>query len=347
MFSRDRIEVLPPACIMKRPLLAIVLAACGNDLPSSGSCALPAANGEPVVTPVPLVGQAATFDDLRFAPALGKVIATPEGVGRMFVIDPVTLDVMTIATSGGTASADADENNIYTIDRGGDRVIAYDATTGEVVTSLDLDANPDYIRLAPGGGELWITLPGRDRIDIVAVTGDPVSLSRIDSVSIPGSPEGLTFGEGRGYTQTGGRAIAIDIASRLVIGDYDTGCGSSHGFPQVDDTYGLVFSGCRAGGGAGVVGIDEGDRVSGFEAGGDAAVLAYDGTRHHFYLRGDPGSDLAMIAVCPDGGMTEMARVAISDSGHASTIDDLGNVWVADATSGGLFRISDPFESTE
>jgi hypothetical protein len=327
-------------------LYASLLCACGNDLPSSGSCAIPTASSEPVVTPVALVGQAAYFDDLHFAPALGKLIAAPEGVGRMFLVDPETLDVTTIGTSGGTASADADARNVYAIDRGSDRVVAYDATSGDLITSVNLDANPDYIRLAPGGTELWITLPGRDRIDIVAIGGDPVSLARVDSVSISGAPEGLTFGEGRAYTQTGGRAITIDIASRLVVGEADSGCGASHGFPQVDDAYGLVFSGCHASGGAGVVSRD-GDQVSGIEVGGDAAVLAYDGARHHFYLRGDPGSDLAMIAVCPDGGMSEMARVPISDSGHASTVDDLGNVWVADAKTGGLFRISDPFESTE
>ncbi|MBA2542202.1 MAG: hypothetical protein H0V17_21355 [Deltaproteobacteria bacterium] len=330
---------------MTRCVLVLALVACGNDLPPSGSCAVPAASGEPVVTQVPLVGQAATFDDLHFAPALGKVVAAPEGVGRLFLVDPETLEVQTIGTSGGTASADADAQYVYALDRRNDQIVVYDVRDGGVLTSLPLDGNPDYIRLAPDG-ELWVTLPGKDRIDVVAITSDPVSLTRVGSIAISGAPEGLTFGNGRGYTQTGGRAVTIDLAERLVIGEHDTGCGASHGFPQVDDGYGLVIGGCAASGGAGVVSRD-GELLTGFEAGGDAAVLAYDGARHHFYLRGDPGSDLAMLAVCPDGGMTEMARVQISDEGHASTVDDLGNVWVADATTGGLFRVSDPFASTK
>lgn len=325
-------------------LLLVAIAGCGNDLPASGSCAIPAASGEVVVATVALAGQPAYFDDLHYAPALGKVLAAPEGVGRLFVVDPETHDVTTIATSGGTASADADDRTIFTIDRANDRVVAYDATTGAPSGSLDLDGNPDYIRVVPGGGELWVTVPGRDRIDVITVTG--TSLARVDTIAIPGAPEGLTFGEGRGYTQAGGRAIAIDIARKLVIGEWDTGCGTSHGFAQVDDGYGLVVAGCGSSGGA-VVLTRDGKLRTGFEAGGDAAVLAYDRARHHLYLRGDPGSALAMIAVCPDGGMSVMAEAPISDEGHAATVDERGNVWIADATTGGLIVVSDPFASTE
>jgi DNA-binding beta-propeller fold protein YncE len=328
-------------------MLAFVLAGgCGNDLPSAGECAIPAATGDPVVTQVPLVGQAAFFDDLRYSPALGKVLAAPEGAGRIFVVDPETLEVAMISANGGTASVDADARTIFAADRGNDRIVAFDAASGALLTSIDLGANPDYVRVVPGGGELWVTLPGEGRIEVISIAEDPVALARVDSIRIPGAPEGLTFGEGRGYTQAGGSAITIDIAQRLVVGEDATGCGSSHGFPQVDDGYGLVVAGCGSAGGAAVV-SREGKQLTGFEAGGDAAVLAYDGARHHLYLRGDPGSNLAMIAVCPDGGMTVMAEVPISDSGHASTVDELGNVWIADATTGGLQRVSDPFAGTE
>jgi hypothetical protein len=331
---------------MRRILFLALVAACGNDLLPPGECTIPVATGEPVVTPLPLVGQAATFDDLHYAPLLGKVLAAPEGVGRLFVVDPETLEVATIGTSGGTTSADADATTIYALDRSNNRLVAYDASSGEMVTALSLDANPDYVRVVPGGGELWITLPGASRIDVVAITAAPVALARVASIALPGAPEGLTFGAGRGYTQTGGRAITIDLERRLVIGEHDTGCGASHGFPQIDDGYGIVVGGCGTAGGAATVSRD-GRPLAGFEAGGEAAVLAYDGARHHLYLRGDPGSNLMMIAVCPDGGMSVMAEVPTSDQGHASTVDELGNVWIADATTGGLFRISDPFASTE
>ena len=102
--------------------LVLVAIGCGNDLPPPGSCAIPSAAGEPSVMAVPLVGHEAYFDDLHFAPALGKVLAAPEGVSQLYVVDPATLEVKTIATTGGTASADADAAFIYTVDRSNDRV---------------------------------------------------------------------------------------------------------------------------------------------------------------------------------------------------------------------------------
>jgi len=324
----------------------VLAAACGNDLPPPGVCPIPAAARDPELTAVPLVGRAAYFDDLRYAPALGKVLAAPEGVGRLFVVDPGTLEVAELATAPGTASADANARTIFTLDRGSDRLVAFDAATLARVGSVDLGANPDYVRVAPGGGEVWVTLPGQDRIDVIAASGDPVALARTGMIAIPGAPEGLVFGDGRAYTQTGGQLIAIDVARRLVVGDWSTGCGSSHGFPQVDDGYGLAVAGCRSSGGAAVL-SQGGERRAGYESRGDAAVLAYDAARHHLYLRGDPGSTLSMIAVCPDGGTSVMAEVPIANEGHASTADDRGDVWVADATTGGLQRISDPFASTE
>ena len=333
---------------MRMSLLGIVLVlvGCSSQLKDPGRCPIPPAAGEPVVTDVPLSGEPAYFDDLHYAPALGKVLAAPEGLARMYVVDPETLMTTTIATTGGTASADADDRTIFAVDRSRDGVDAYDAATGEKVASLPLGANPDYVRVVPGGGELWVTIPGQDRIDVIAVTGTPPTLARVGAIALPGAPEGLTFGDGRGYTQAGGRVIAVDIARRIVVAEWDSGCDPSHGFAQVDDGYRLVFAGCKSSGGAAVLSQD-GKELTGFEAGGGEAVLAYDRTRHHFYLRGDPGSTLAMLAVCRDGGMSVMAEIAIPDEGHASTVDGRGNVWISDATTGGLIRISDPFASTE
>src|SRR5690349_20409165 len=132
-------------CRRDRGLLAILpvvawLAGCSNDLPAPGACPIPA-GADPVVTQVPLVGHAVTFDDLRYSPRLGKVIAAPEGVGRMYTVDPETLEVMTITSTGGTASADADERIIYAADRGTDSVVAFDATSGARVASVNLDGN--------------------------------------------------------------------------------------------------------------------------------------------------------------------------------------------------------------
>ncbi|HEU0033469.1 MAG TPA: hypothetical protein VFQ53_22715 [Kofleriaceae bacterium] len=321
--------------------LLLVAAACGNDLPPPGECVVATGDGEATAVNVPLVGRAAGFDDVRYSPQLGKVVAAPEGTGRVFLVEPDSMATTQIAVPGGVASADASATTVYAADRGNDRIVAFDAASGAAGPTRDLGANPDYVRVAPTTGEVWVTLPGRDRVDVL----DGASLQPLGSVDVSGAPEGLTFDRGgRAYVQNGGRVIAIDVARRVVVDEWDSGCGASHGFPQFDDDYGLAIAGCRSNGGVGV--IANGDAVAGFEAGGGEAILAYDPVRHHLYVRGDPGPTLDVLAVCSGGGTSVLARVPISDSGHGATADDRGHVWVADATTGGLIRITDPFPAT-
>jgi len=322
---------------------ALALAACGNDLPGPGTCEAPPGTGTPELVDVPLIGRGG-YDDLRFSPQLGKVIAAPSGTGQLFIVDPDTLASTPAQVPVGVASADASATTVYAADRGGDQIIAIDAVTLQQVASGDTGGNPDYVRFSPNAPEVWVTLPGRNAIEIL----DATSLEVIDRVDIPGAPEGLTFDTtGRAYTQdaASGKVIVVDATRRIVLDELATGCGTSHGFPQVDPAYDLMIGGCSSNGGAGIV-TGSGDLVSGIEAGGSAAILAYDATKHHLYLRGDPGGTLDIIAVCSSGGLSVLAQVPIAENGHGATVDGKGRVWVCNAETGGLQRITDPFGAT-
>jgi DNA-binding beta-propeller fold protein YncE len=322
--------------------LLLALAACGNDLPPPGMCAVPTSGEMPVVDHVPLAGHAAGYDDLRYAPQLGKVLAVPSGVARLYLVDPDTLDVQTTAVPGGSESMDASATTIYVLDRGGGRILAIDAAT-MLQTASQGTSGPDYVRFSPTSSEVWVTLPARRQIQIL----DGATLAPLGKVDIPGGPEGLTFdASGLAYTQSGGRMIQIDVARRTVIADWDTGCASSHGFPQIDEAYGLAIAGCSSSGGIGVTATATRDMLAGFEAGGGAAILAHDATTHHLFVRGDPGTTLDILAVCSDGGTSVLASVALSMNGHGATVDDRGHAWVADANTGAVFRITDPFPPT-
>jgi len=328
---------------MRRWIPVLALAACGNNLPGPGTCEAPPGSGAPELVDVPLIGRGG-YDDLRFSPQLGKVIAAPEGTGQLFLVDPETLENQPLQVPVGVASADASATTVYAADRGNDRIVAIDVATGQQVASGGTDGNPDYVRFSPAAPEVWVTLPGRNQLEVL----DATSLQVIDRVDVPVAPEGLTFDAmGRVYTQdaASGKVIVIDAARRLVLDELGTGCGTSHGFPQVDRDYDLVIGGCSASGGAGIV-TGGGDLASGIEAGGAAAILAYDATKHHLFLRGDPGDTLDIIAVCSSGGLTVLAQVPIADHGHGATVDDKGRVWVCNANTGGLQRITDPFEAT-
>ena len=327
-----------------RPIVRVLLglAACGNDLPPPGTCEV-ATNGKvPEVVSVPLAGRVTGYDDLRYSPELGKVLAVPEGDGLLYLIDPDTLAVTTIAIPRTSESADATATSIYVLDRSADQILAFDATSLARTASQVTTGNPDYVRAAPTAPEVWITIPSRNRIEIL----DARTLAPLDNVEVPGAPEGLTFDTaGLAYTQAGGRMIQIDVARRVVIGEWDTGCGSSHGFPQVDEDYGLAIAGCSNSGGIGVT-TTSGEKRAGFEAGGSSAILAHDGMKHHLFVRGDPGSTLDILAVCSDGGTSVLASVQITSNGHGATVDDRGHAWICDSTTGSVLRITDPFPAT-
>lgn len=328
-------------------LPSFLLCACqpGNDLPSAGKCdAARAQIVAPTPEPVALAGEAAPFDDLWFSVALDRVIAIPEGHGVVYLVDPATLAVTSFSGFGAIATGDATATRLYLGDRGNDRVLVVDAASGSVLGQVELGANPDYVRLAPDGRELWVTQPGHDRIAVYELD-DAGMAGPASYIDIDGGPEGLTFAPSgaRAYTQQfTGTLVVIDVATREVIDEWETGCAHAHGYPQIDEMRGLVISGCSSDGAAVVLDADEGQRKAGFSAGGDAAILAYNPTLEHFYLRGDPGGDLAILGLCDAGTLDELTRVDVADEGHGMVADPHGNVWVCDATHGGLLRVHDP-----
>jgi hypothetical protein len=322
---------------MARTLWMIVLAACGNDVLPPGTCDV-GSHGQAVdVVPVSLGGPAA-FDDLRYSPELQRVVAAPMGTGAISLVDPDSLAVKMLPSPRGAGSADASATTVYAADRDQDAIVAIDVASQTTVATAHVPGTPDYVRFSPTTEEVWVTLPATNRLEIL----DAGSLAAIGSVTLPAPPEGLTLDGGRAYTNANGRVVAVDVARRLVIGQWPTGCGYSHGFPQVDPSYHLAFGGCFADGGVGVATM-QGELRAGFEAGGGEAVLAYDPRRHHLYLRADPGDTLYILATCTDGALATLATVPIPRGGHATSADDRGHVWVADATTGGLLRVTDPF----
>jgi hypothetical protein len=54
-----------------------------------------------------------------------------------------------------------------------------------------------------------------------------------------------------------------------------------------------------------------------------------------------------MLATCRNGELGVLAKVSIPNDGHATSADDRGHVWVADATTGGVLRVTDPFAATK
>jgi hypothetical protein len=318
--------------------IAGALAACGGntarepDAPAQGYDAIQLATA-PVF-----------FDDLRFAPDLNKVLAVPFG-GQLFLVDPDTNAVTTIAIPSGCATADSKGSTIYAGDRQNFNIVIIDSVAGKVTgTAPILQAFPDYVRASPTTNEVWVTLPGVGRIDYYTIgAGSPATLTRGGAISIA-DPEGLEFdGAGHAYTNSGGKVVQIDVAAHAVLAMWSDGCPSSHGFPQSDTAYGLVFGGCETGGSAGVVSTATGTQVAMTKTDGGPAILAYDQARHHFYLRGDGGTTFAIYDVSPAGALALLHTIAIPSQGHGATADQNGHAWVCDPEHGGILRVTDTF----
>ena len=330
-----------------RSLACIALAACGgNSLPPPGTCDAMTSTAQPTVDSIQLIGTQVGFDDLRFAPDLGKVVAVPEGPAFVYLVAADTGAITKIAVPAGTASADAKGTIVYGADRGNARIVIVDTVAGAMTGDVALGAGPDYVRASPTTDEVWVTLPGSSRIDYYTISGSPVTLAKAGSIAI-GDPEGLVFdGMGRAYTNDGGQVVQIDVATHAVTASWQDGCGGSHGFPQADPALGIAIGGCASNGGAGVVSTSSGAKLAGFEAGGGAAILAYDQTLHHLYLRGDGSSTLDILGVCGDGTLMKLASVEIPSRGHGASADQNGHVWVCDPINGGIIKVTDPFPVT-
>ena len=324
-----------------RSFVLVAAAACGNHLAPAGDCTTPDGGGAPVVETVSLQPGELQFDDLAFDPDTNHVLAAPEGVGRVFVVDADAMTVTSFATSTGVGSIDGRGGQVFLADRGTGEIVVATEADGQVVAHTPLGAGPDYVRVTPAGDEVWVTLPGDGRIDIYTVS----PLVKIADISL-GDPEGLTFdGAGHAYTNDGGTVVQLDVASHAISGRWSDGCGGSHGFPQADAARNVAIGGCRASGGVGAIDLTTGD-THGFEAGGGPAILAYDPTAHHLFLRGDPGNTLDILGVCADGSLATLGSAPIPERGHGAHVDASGHAWVADALGGGLVRVTDPYPVT-
>src|SRR5215213_563717 len=159
----------------------------------------------PATLPIPLpAGEGGIgFDDLVFAPALGKLLVPAGRTGNLDLIDPVSRQIFPIAgfsSQGkfvqghgeGTTSADAGRGLIFAIDRTARKLLVIDPATRRTVARADLASSPDYVRWVEPTGEVWVTEPDKDRIEIFSLpaSGNPVPAHK-EFVTVAGGPESL------------------------------------------------------------------------------------------------------------------------------------------------------------
>jgi hypothetical protein len=132
--------------------------------------------------------------------------------------------VLSAATSERAPAAGGPrDDSVETVDLpGGAGGIGFDDPSKRtVVAQTRLASSPDYVRWVEPTGEVWVTQPDEERIEVFALSaaGPPTPAHRA-FLAVPGGPESLVVdvSRGRAYTHLwSGTTVAIDVAKRAKL----------------------------------------------------------------------------------------------------------------------------------
>src|SRR5262249_2982932 len=123
-----------------------------------------------------------------------------------------------------------------------------DPGAGHSIGFAPVSASPDYARYVAATGEVWVTEPDAEKIEVFSVA-DATRPVSVGSVSVAGGPESLVIDGTRARAYTflwGGGAVAIDVQTRMIAEQYPNGCAASRGL-ALDEARGFLFAGCHEG----------------------------------------------------------------------------------------------------
>ena len=301
------------------------------------------------------------FDDMIFAPALKKLLVPAGRSGKIDLIDPATRLVAPIGGFStqekfvkghgeGTTSADAGRGLIFASDRTALKLVVLDAAARTIVGKAALASGPDYVRWVEPTGEVWVTEPDKDRIEIFSLpaSGPPVPVHK-EFLAIPDGPESLIVdvAHGRAYTHLWKRVtVAIDVKTRAIVGRWPNRCEDSRGI-ALDPERGFLFAGC-AEGKAVVLDVNRNGAVRGeLSAGSGVDIIDYNRALHHLYLPGGGSETMAILGVAKTGKLSLLTTVKTARSAHCVAADDHHQAWICDPLHGRLLLVTDTFPATE
>ncbi len=317
----------------------------------------------PAVLPVTLPGGEGGigFDDLVFSPGLHRLLVPAGRTGNLDLIDPATRQIVPIAGFSaqgkfmqghgeGTTSADAGRGLIFAIDRTALKLVVIDPAAKTVVAKAGLASGPDYVRWVEPTGELWVTEPDEDRIEIFTLSASgPAVPTHKEFLAVPGGPESLVVdaAHGRAFTHLWkSTTLAIDLKTRAVVGRWPNGCAGSRGI-ALDIKRGFLFAGC-AEGKAVVLDVNrKGAVLAALSAGTGVDIIAYNPRLSHLYLPGGKSATMAILGVSKAGKLSLLATVKTARGAHCAAADDLHQVWICDPDRGRLLLVRDTHPASQ
>jgi hypothetical protein len=292
------------------------------------------------------------FDDLRYASGLHKVLAPAGRTGKLDLVDPATRAVTAIAGfsvdpkyGGGhddsVTSADEGAGWLFATDRTKQSVAVVDAASATIKSSVKLAAGPDYVRFVAKTGEVWVSEPDGEQIEIFKLDGG--ALKSIARIKVAGGPESLVIDASRGRAYSNlwkSTTVAIDLDKRAIVERWENGCGGSRGL-ALDEKRGWVFVGC-AEGRAVVLDAAHGGKVLASEKSATGVdIVDYNAALAHLYVPGGKSAAMTVFAVAPSGALSKLGEVPTAAGAHCVVADERAQAWVCDPSHGRLLLVED------
>jgi DNA-binding beta-propeller fold protein YncE len=311
----------------------------------------------PTTVPVPIPGGEGGigFDDLGFSPALHRVIVPGGRTGHLVLIDPASREMNSVggfstdAKYGGghgegTTSADEGRGLLFASDRSKRQLVVVDPARHAIIASVKLAAGPDYVRFVRPTGEVWVTEPAAEQIEMFSIPKDGTPTpARVAVVRVAGGPESLVIDatRDRAYTHLWKKdTVSIDLHGHALVARWKNGCAESRGI-ALDEERGLLFAGCDEGK-ATAMDLRKGGGVVGkADTGKGVDVIAYSPQLHHLYVPGEDSATMTVLDVAADGKLSPVTTVPTAKGAHCVAADDKGGAWVCDPQGGRLLLFTD------
>lgn len=315
-----------------------------------------AASAPAVSVPMPGGGAGIGFDDLGFAAGAKKIVVPGGRTGKIFLVDPATRRVSELggftaesAYKGGhgegVTSADEGRGLFFGTDRNAVSVAAVDPRTGKLAASVKLAGDPDYVRFVASTGELRVSEPDAEKIEIFSLSAaaEPLAIVKATEIAVPGGPESLVIdgARRRAYTHTWkGETLAIGLDSRKIEARWPNGCEGSRGI-ALDAGRGFVFAGCAEGKAVVLDAAHGGKILSSLAAGAGVDVIVYAEKPRRLYVPGAKSATMAILNVSDSGILTPARTVKTAKGAHCAAADESGGAWVCDPDHGRLLYFRD------
>lgn len=311
---------------------ALVLAGCSRSTapdPTALAVKLPGAD------------QNIDFDDVAYSADTGSVLVPARDAGA-YLVDPRNGQAKGVSSAEHADSIDSGQGLLFVLNRNQSQIRVLDPD-GKVLSSVSTSTGTDYLRYAASTGELWVSEPSKEGLEIFALgKAQDDAPRRVGFVPVPGGTEGLTLSSdgATAYTHAGNDVARINVRSRTVTARWSSGCDGTHGFPRVDERDKLLLASCANKGKVTLLDLKDGHLIDEYELGGGESLPAYSSGTDHFYVRSDPGTKIATLKASPQG-LTLVREVQVPEAGHCLGADDQGRYWTCDADSGQLLLFQD------